>query len=65
MLTRETEALKQDEKAPAPEKQGAPEDAPQADENKASKDGAAVVEEEKEEDNVYFLHAVVQMNDNF
>uniref|UniRef100_A0A452ZMX1 Hyaluronan/mRNA-binding protein domain-containing protein n=1 Tax=Aegilops tauschii subsp. strangulata TaxID=200361 RepID=A0A452ZMX1_AEGTS len=51
IVAQETEALKQDEKAPAPEKQGAPEDAPQADENKATKDGAAVVEEEKEEDN--------------
>jgi plasminogen activator inhibitor 1 RNA-binding protein len=48
--TRETEALKLDEKAPAPEKQGAPEDAPQAEENKVGKDATASVEEEKEEE---------------
>ncbi|KAL6851633.1 hypothetical protein ACP4OV_020197 [Aristida adscensionis] len=50
-MTRETEdALKLDEKAPVPEKQGAPEDAPQAEENKVNKDATANEEEEKEED---------------
>uniref|UniRef100_A0ACD5TEQ5 Uncharacterized protein n=1 Tax=Avena sativa TaxID=4498 RepID=A0ACD5TEQ5_AVESA len=49
-LAQETEALKLDEKAPVPEKQGAPEDAPQAEENKVSKDATANVEEDKEEE---------------
>jgi len=49
-LAQETEALKVDEKAPVPEKQGAPEDAPQAEESKVSKDGTANVEAEKEEE---------------
>jgi len=58
LLAQETEALKQDEKAPVPEKQGAPEDAPQAEENKVGKDATANVEEEKEEeDKVYFINA--------
>uniref|UniRef100_A0A0D9WIZ4 Hyaluronan/mRNA-binding protein domain-containing protein n=1 Tax=Leersia perrieri TaxID=77586 RepID=A0A0D9WIZ4_9ORYZ len=49
-LAQETgEALKLDEKAPVPEKQGPLEDAPQADENKDNKD-ATPNEEEKEED---------------
>lgn len=53
-MTRETEeGLKLDEKAPVPEKQGAQEDAPQAEENKDNKDGSE--EEEKEEDKVYFF----------
>jgi plasminogen activator inhibitor 1 RNA-binding protein len=53
-LVRETgEALKLDEKAPVTEKQGAPEGAPQADENKDNKD-VTPNEEEKEEDKVYF-----------
>jgi plasminogen activator inhibitor 1 RNA-binding protein len=56
LVTRETEALKLDEKAPVAEKLGAPEDAPQAEENKVSKDATANVEEEKEEeDKVYFM----------
>lgn len=51
-MTRETEeGLKLDEKAPVPEKQGALEDAPQAEENKDIKD--ANEEEEKEEDKVF------------
>ena len=54
-MTRETEeGLKLDEKAPVPEKQGAPEDTPQAEENKENKDATANEEEEKEEDKVYF-----------
>lgn len=50
LLAQETEALKLDEKAPVPEKQGAQEDAPQAEENKVSKDATANVEKEKEEE---------------
>ncbi|CAM0954389.1 unnamed protein product [Alopecurus aequalis] len=50
LLAQETEAHRLDEKVPVPEKQGAPEDAPQADENKAGKDAPANVEEEKEEE---------------
>ncbi|XP_047094489.1 RGG repeats nuclear RNA binding protein A-like [Lolium rigidum] len=50
LLAQETEALKLEEKAPVPEKQGAQEDAPQAEENKVSKDATANVEEEKEEE---------------
>ena len=60
-LTRETEkALKLDEKAPIPEKQGALEDPPQAEENKDNKDATANEEEEKEE-KVYFrlLHCTL------
>jgi hypothetical protein len=34
LVTRETEALKLDEEAPVPEKQGAPEDAPLAEDCK-------------------------------
>nr|BAG90611.1 unnamed protein product [Oryza sativa Japonica Group] len=50
ILAQETgEALKLDEKAPVTEKQGAPEGAPQADENKDNKD-VTPNEEEKEED---------------
>nr|XP_051208722.1 RGG repeats nuclear RNA binding protein A-like isoform X2 [Lolium perenne] len=49
-LAQETEALKLDEKAPVAEKLGAPEDGPQAEENKVSKDATANVEEEKEEE---------------
>jgi plasminogen activator inhibitor 1 RNA-binding protein len=50
VIAQETEeGLKLDEKAPVPEKQGAPEDAPQA-ENKDNKDAAVNEEEEKEED---------------
>jgi len=57
-MTRETEeGLKLDEKAPVPEKQGALEDAPQAEENKDNKDTNE--EEEKEEDKVYFFVGVV------
>ena len=53
-MIRETEeGLKLDEKAPVPEKQGALEDAPQAEENKDNKDTNE--EEEKEEDKVYFF----------
>ncbi|CAN6327499.1 unnamed protein product [Urochloa humidicola] len=49
IIAQETEeGLKLDEKAPVPEKQGAQEDAPQAEENKDTKD--ANEEEEKEED---------------
>ena len=49
ILAQETEeALKLDEKAPIPEKQGALEDAPQAEENKDNKDATATEEEEKE-----------------
>ncbi|PAN18446.1 hypothetical protein PAHAL_3G202400 [Panicum hallii] len=49
IIAQETEeGLKLDEKAPVPEKQGAQEDAPQAEENKDNKDGNE--EEEKEED---------------
>lgn len=61
-MTRETEGLKLDEKAPVPEKQGALEDAPQAEENKDSKD--ANDEEEKEEDKVYIclLHMLSDFN---
>jgi plasminogen activator inhibitor 1 RNA-binding protein len=56
LRTRETKALKLEEKAPVPEKQVAHEDAPQAEENKVSKDATANVEEEKEEeDKVYFM----------
>ena len=55
MGTRETEAHKQDEKTPVPEKQGAQEDAPQAEDNKVGKDATANVEEENEEDKVYFM----------
>lgn len=57
-MTRETEeALKLDEKAPIPEKQGALEDPPQAEENKDNKDATANEEEEK----VYFrlLHCTL------
>ncbi|KAK1699445.1 hypothetical protein QYE76_016142 [Lolium multiflorum] len=50
LLAQETEALKLEEKAPVPEKQGAQEDAPQAEENKVNKDATANVEEEKEEE---------------
>ncbi|CAD6264263.1 unnamed protein product [Miscanthus lutarioriparius] len=51
IIARETEeGLKLDEKAPVPEKQGAPEDTPQAEENKENKDATANEEEEKEED---------------
>jgi plasminogen activator inhibitor 1 RNA-binding protein len=51
ILAQETEeALKQEDKAPTPEKQSAPEDALQAGENKDNKDAAANEEEEKEED---------------
>lgn len=54
-MTRETEeGLKLEEKAPVPEKQGALEDTPQAEENKENKDATANEEEEKEEDKVYF-----------
>ncbi|RLN30371.1 plasminogen activator inhibitor 1 RNA-binding protein-like [Panicum miliaceum] len=49
IIAQETaEGLKLDEKAPVPEKQGALEDAPQAEENKDNKD--ANEDEEKEED---------------
>jgi len=52
-MIRETEeGLKLDEKPPVPEKQGALEDAPQAEENKDNKDTNE--EEEKEEDKVLF-----------
>ncbi|KAL6851638.1 hypothetical protein ACP4OV_020202 [Aristida adscensionis] len=44
------EALMVDEEAPVPKKQGAPEDAPQAEENKGNKDATANEEQEKEED---------------
>jgi plasminogen activator inhibitor 1 RNA-binding protein len=47
LVARETEALKLVEKAPVPEKQGAPEDAPLGEENKVSKDGTGNVEEDK------------------
>ncbi|KAL6851646.1 hypothetical protein ACP4OV_020210 [Aristida adscensionis] len=51
ILAQETEeALKVDEEVPVPEKQGAPDDAPQAEENKGNKDATANEEEEKEED---------------
>ncbi|WVZ99351.1 hypothetical protein U9M48_044672 [Paspalum notatum var. saurae] len=51
IIAQETEeGLKLDEKAPVPEKQGALEDTPQAEENKDNKDGTANEEEEKEED---------------
>ena len=51
ILAQETEeALKLDEKAPIPEKQGALEDAPQTEENRDNKDHTANEEEEKEED---------------
>ena len=54
-MTRETEeGLKLDEKAPVLEKQGAPEDAPQAG-NKDNKDATVNEEEEKEEDKVCFV----------
>ncbi|GJM89555.1 hypothetical protein PR202_ga05759 [Eleusine coracana subsp. coracana] len=49
IIAQETEGLKLDEKASVPEKQGAPEDAPQA-ENKDNKDATVNEEEEKEED---------------
>ncbi|KAG0518939.1 hypothetical protein BDA96_09G220700 [Sorghum bicolor] len=50
-IARETEeGLKLEEKAPVPEKQGALEDTPQAEENKENKDATANEEEEKEED---------------
>lgn len=50
-LAQETgETLKLDEKTPIPEKQGATEDAPQAEESKVSKEATVNEEEEKEED---------------